>query len=218
MTHITRTAGRGKQKDGFNITPWSCPSLICPLLICTTIATDGCADSALPHPFVPLRHSNAPTVDDSKVFLSTEANPWKGEAAATSSGTLRQHLHSRPDLNDHSSQWENFNGAPGRKEAASSLILGTLHLRWNAGKKAARRRGEAGKFSVSHFSRLSASCLPLTIITPCIRHERGSLIALWFSESSLPLLSCSQPCLSLSPFLQLSLSFSPPSPIPPVPE
>lgn len=62
----------------------------------------------------------------------------KTDATATSTGTLRKHLRSQSHLNDHSSQWESFNGGLGRKEAASLLILGTLHLRMKRGK---RQRG-----------------------------------------------------------------------------
>lgn len=136
----------------------------------------------------------------------------KSDAAATSTGTLRKHLRSQSHLNDHSTQWENFNGGPGRKErrkeAASSLILGTLHLRWNAGKgKEEAWRG--GKVLCLWLSWLSASCLsnhhyPLHPVWE-------SLTALWFSESFLPLFLFPAlfPSLCLS---QLSLSFSPPSP------
>lgn len=120
-----------------------------------------------------LRHTNTPTDEDCKEFLFMSALPRKSDATATSTGTLRQHLHSRPDLNDHSSQWENFNGAPGRKEAASLLILGTLHLRWNAG-NGREEAWRGGKVLCLSLSRLSASCLFLTIITPCIRYERVS--------------------------------------------
>lgn len=94
----------------------------------------------------------------------------------------------------------------GRKEAASLLILGTLHLRWNAG-KAERRRGEVGKFCLS-LSRLSASCLsnyhyPLHPLWE-------SLIALWFSESFLALFlfPALPPSLPLPGFLCLFLLFS----------
>lgn len=152
-------------------------------------------------------------------FLFTVALPRKSDAAATSTGTLRKHLRSRSHLNDHSSQWENFNGGPGRKEAASLLILGTLHLRWNAG-KGSEEAWRGGKVLCLWLSRLSASCLFLTIITPCIRckRESHSSLILWIISPSLPvpsppsLSTSSRLAPSLSPFFRLSLSFSPPSP------
>lgn len=183
-----------------------CPSFICPSLICTLIMTDRCV--ARPYKKKTCSDTPTPPTDEDLQRFFLHVGPSKeSDAIATSTGTLRQHLHSRPDLNDHSSQWENFNGAPGRKEAASLLILGTVQLRWNAG-KGREEAWRGGKVLCLSLSRLSASCLFLTIITPCIRYEREShsSLILWIISPSLPVPS------PASPFLWLSLSFSPPSP------
>lgn len=67
------------------------------------------------------RHTNTPTDEDCKDFLFMLALPKKIDATATSTGTLRKHLRSWSHLNDHSSQWENCNGGPGRKEGSCQL-------------------------------------------------------------------------------------------------
>lgn len=109
----------------------------------------------------------------------------KTDATATSTGTLRKHLRSQSHLNDHSSQWESFNGGLGRKEAASLLILGTLHLRWNAGKgrEEAWRGRKVLCLSLSWLSCIMSSSNYHYPLHPL----QKSLISLWFSESVLPL-------------------------------
>lgn len=179
-----------------------CPSLICPSLICTLIMTDRCVAHSCKYTRTKKTCSDTPTLPQMRIckgFFFMSGPSKESDATATSTGTLRQHLHSRPDLNDHSSQWENFNGAPGRKEAASLLILGTVHLRWNAGK--GREEAWRGrKVLCLSLSRLSASCLFLTIITPCIRYEREShsSLILWIISPSLPVPSPASPFLPFS--------------------
>lgn len=148
----------------------------CPL----SIHADRCVDTQI-QVEKPVQTHTLPQICNAKNLALLR----KTDATATSTGTLRKHLRSQSHLNDHSSQWESFNGGLGRKEAASLLILGTLHLRWNAGKgrEEAWRGRKVLCLSLSWLSCIMSSSNYHYPLHPL----QKSLISLWFSESALPL-------------------------------
>lgn len=141
--------------------------------------------------------------------MLTLAPMKKSDATAALTGVLRKHLHSQTHLNDHSTQWENFNGAlEGRKEGSCQLAnfrhsaSQMKHWKWQRGGVERRERFLSLTFDFLHH-------VSLTIITPCIRYERVS--ELFDSLNHFSLSSCflalSFPP-SLPSFLCLILPFS----------
>lgn len=182
-----------------------CCSFVHRLLICSSILADRLSDVHNSQG----ESSNTPANEDCTKFLLTLALIKKSDATAALTGVLRKHLHSQTHLNDHSTQWENFNGAlEGRKEGSCQLAnfrhsaSQMKHWKWQRGGVERRERFLSLTFDFLHH-------VSLTIITPCIRYERVS--ELFDSLNHFSLSSCflalSFPP-SLPSFLCLILPFS----------